>query len=197
LIKKVVESLSGIHRNVEKTLIDDIVFFYSGILPANGSLRMLSQAVGYAVTAMGHIASAGGNSVLVREVADAAEIPAPYLSKIINSLARRGLVITQRGVGGGVTLAKAATEISMYDVCVALDDPIVRPACMLGTAECSDERACPAHKFWTSTRAKVIEFLQATNVADIASFESKRHWRKSAEISISAKPKTDPDVNTP
>lgn len=153
---------------------------------------MLSQAVGYAVTAMGHIAAAGGNPVLVREIADAAEIPAPYLAKIINSLARRGLVNTQRGVGGGVTLARAPAEISMFDVCVALDDPIVRPACMLGTAECSDDRACPAHKFWKGTRAKVLDFLQATNVADIAAFESKRHWRKPTEVTISAASKNTP-----
>lgn len=146
---------------------------------------MLSQAVGYAVTAMGHIASAGGNPVLVREVASAAEIPAPYLAKIVQMLSRRGLVNTQRGVGGGVTLAKPATEIFMYDVCVALDDPIVRPTCMLGTTECSDERACPAHKFWSASRAKILEFLQATSVADIAAFESKRRWRRETPLTIS------------
>lgn len=150
---------------------------------------MLSQAVGYAVTAMGHIAAAGGNPVLVREIAEAAEIPAPYLAKIINSLARRGLLSTQRGVGGGVTLARPAVQITMYDVCVALDDPVVKPTCMLGTAECSDDRACPAHKFWKQSRAKVLDFLQETNVADIAGFESRRRWRNVAEVSVSAKAK--------
>lgn len=154
---------------------------------------MLSQAVGYAVAAMGHIATAGGNPVLVREVAAAAEIPAPYLAKIVQMLSRRGMLNTQRGVGGGVTLAKPATDISMYDVCVALDDPVVRPTCMLGTAECSDDRACPAHKFWSATRAKVIEFLQATSVADIAAFESKRRWRKDTPLTVSI-PRSTPEV---
>ncbi|MDX2130529.1 MAG: Rrf2 family transcriptional regulator [Planctomycetota bacterium] len=147
---------------------------------------MLSQAVGYAVTAMGHIAGAGGNPVLVREIAQAADIPAPYLAKIINALSRKQLVITQRGVGGGVTLARPAVEISMYDVCVALDDPVVRPTCMLGTAVCSDDRACPAHTFWKSCRNDVIEFLQRTNVADIAAFEARRRWRFVAQVNVSA-----------
>lgn len=148
---------------------------------------MLSQAVGYAITAMGHIAAAGGTPVLVKEIAEAADIPAPYLAKIINALARRGLVNTQRGVGGGVTLAHQATEISMYDVSVALDDPIVKPTCMLGTAECSDERACPAHKFWSSHRDKVMDFLKSTTVADIAAFESRRRWKSARpEVTISA-----------
>lgn len=139
---------------------------------------MLSQAVGYAISAMGHIASAGGNPVLVKEIAEAACIPAPYLAKIVHSLAKRGLVITQRGVGGGVTLARAATEISLFDVCVALNDPVIEPTCMLGNAPCSDARACPAHKFWSLQRGKVQDFLRETSVADFAAFESRRRWRQ-------------------
>src|SRR5690606_31557044 len=100
---------------------------------------MLSQAVGYASTALGSVAAAGGKPVLVKEMAAACEIPAPYLSKIINQLARSGLVNTQRGVGGGVTLARSARDITIYDLCIALDDPIVQRRCMLGIAECSDE----------------------------------------------------------
>lgn len=147
---------------------------------------MLTQAVGYAITAMGLIAAGGGRQVLVREIAAAAEIPAPYLAKIIQTLARRGVVHTQRGVGGGVTLARPASEISLYDVCIALDDPIVRPTCLLGTSECSDSRCCPAHEFWSKIRGEVIAFLTRTHVSDIASFEQKRHWDQQTLLTISA-----------
>jgi Rrf2 family iron-sulfur cluster assembly transcriptional regulator len=138
---------------------------------------MLSQSVGYAITALGCIASAGGKPVLVKEIAEAANIPPSYLAKIIHSLARRGLVNTQRGVGGGVTLARPAVEISLYDVCVALDDSAVQPICMLGNATCSDERACPAHKHWQVQRARNIDFLSSTTVADVAAFEARRQWK--------------------
>lgn len=138
---------------------------------------MLSQAVGYAITALGTIASAGGRPVLVKEIAEAAKLPAPYLAKIVHALAKKGLVVTQRGVGGGVSLARPAVGVTLMEVAAALDDPILRPTCMLGTAECSDARACPAHRFWTSSRANVLEFLNQTTVADIAAFESRRRWR--------------------
>ncbi len=137
---------------------------------------MLSQAVGYASTALGYVAAAGGKPVLVKEMAAACEIPAPYLSKIINQLARSGLVNTQRGVGGGVTLARSARDITIYDLCIALDDPIVQRRCMLGIAECSDERACPAHRFNLEQREKQLAFLKGTSVADIAAFETRRRW---------------------
>jgi Rrf2 family protein len=137
---------------------------------------MLSQAVGYAATALGYVAAAGGKPVLVKEIAEACDIPAPYLAKIIHSLSRLGLVLTQRGIGGGVTLARSAQEITLYDLCQALGDPIVHKRCMLGTAECSDDRACPAHKFWAANRGKQVEFLKQTNLADVAAFETRRRW---------------------
>lgn len=138
---------------------------------------MLSQAVGYAATALGYIAAAGGRPVLVKDVAQACDIPGPYLAKIVNNLARAGVVNTQRGIGGGITLAQAAAEVSLHDVCVALNDPVVEPRCMLGTTKCSDERACPAHRFWTANRAEQTAFLKRTTIADIAAFETKRRWK--------------------
>jgi Rrf2 family protein len=147
---------------------------------------MLTQAVGYAATALGYVAAAGGKAVLVKEVAEGCGIPGPYLSKIIHSLSRMGLVNTQRGVGGGVTLAREPREITLYDLCQALGDPIVQRRCMLGTAECSDERACPAHKFWTAHRSRQVDFLKATTIADIAAFETRRRWGKGVKGGASA-----------
>lgn len=140
---------------------------------------MLSQGTGYAATALAFVAAAGGRPVLVREMASAADIPAPYLSKLVHALARRGIVATQRGIGGGVTLAKPASEITLHDLCDVLGDPVLLSRCMLGTAECSDARACPAHKFWTAHRARAAEFLRNTTIADIAAFETRRRWNKS------------------
>jgi Rrf2 family transcriptional regulator, iron-sulfur cluster assembly transcription factor len=135
---------------------------------------MLSQSVGYAAIALGYVAAAGGKPILVKEIAAASGMPASYLAKIINGLARKGLVLTQRGIGGGVVLARQATEITLYDLCVSLDDPCVLPRCMLGTAECSDERACPAHQFWTQYRNRYIDYLRRMTVADVAAFELRR-----------------------
>jgi Rrf2 family protein len=138
---------------------------------------MVTQAVGYAATALGYVAAGGGKPVLVRDMALACAIPGAFLAKIVHLLGRKGFVSTQRGVGGGVTLARPAKELTLFDLCVALDDPIVTPRCMLGIAECSDERSCPAHQFWKPHRLRQVEFLKQTTVADIAAFETRRRWR--------------------
>lgn len=142
---------------------------------------MLSQASGYAATALGHIAAAGGKPVLVKEIAEAANIPPAYLAKIVQSLARKGLVQTQRGVGGGVSLAKAPSDITLFEICQSLDDPAVEQRCMLGVTECCDERACSCHQFWTTQRAQYHQFLRTTTIADVAAFETRRRWKRDVE----------------
>ena len=118
---------------------------------------------------------------MVKEIAQAADLPAPYLAKIIQTLARKGIVVTQRGIGGGVTLARPANEISLFDLGISLDDPAVQAQCMLGTAQCSDERCCPAHKYWSAERAKIHEQLKTMTIADIAAFETRRRWKANAK----------------
>jgi Rrf2 family protein len=137
---------------------------------------MLSQASGYAATALGFIAAMGGKSAQVKVVAESCEIPSAYLAKIINALSHKGLVLTQRGVGGGVSLARPPQDIPLIDICTALDDPITEPRCMFGYAECTEDRACPAHQFCSNHRRHLTEFLQQTTVADIAAFETRRRW---------------------
>lgn len=139
---------------------------------------MLSQSVGYAITALGYLASIYDRPTLVRDVAEAIHIPAPYLAKIIHTLARKGFVVTQRGIGGGVSLARKPESITLYEICVALDEPSVQKRCMLGNATCSDERACPAHAFWTEQREQQIDFLKRTTLQDMAEFEARQKKRQ-------------------
>ncbi len=135
---------------------------------------MLSQTTGYAITALGHLADCGNHPCLIKDIAEATGLPHAYLAKIINSLARKGLILTQRGIGGGAELAKSARQISLYDVALALDEPLLQEKCMFGTSHCSDERACPAHEFWKVQREKQITFLKTHSLEDIAEFERRR-----------------------
>lgn len=141
---------------------------------------MFSQATAYATSAMAFLAASGGKPSLVKVIAAACDAPTAYLAKIINVLGKKSLVQTQRGVGGGVSLARRSQDITLYDICVALDDPITQPRCMLGHAACTKDRACPAHEFCTTHRQRLTEFLQQTTVADIAAFETRRRWNRTS-----------------
>jgi Rrf2 family protein len=135
---------------------------------------MLSPMVGYAVTALGYIASGNGRPMRVKDIADAMRIPAPYLAKIMHRLSRRGCVVTRRGLGGGVTLRRDPRELTLLDVCEALEDPILSPRCMLGGSLCTDDVACPAHEFSRVANAELFDFLGRTTLLEVARFNLER-----------------------
>ena len=61
----------------------------------------------------------------VQVMADRGQIPAPYLSKLLQGLARAGLIVSQRGTGGGYFLARSSAEISLADI-VKVMEPLQR-----------------------------------------------------------------------
>lgn len=129
---------------------------------------MLSQTVGYAIRALSYLARMKGKPVLVREISEATTIPQAFLAKIVNTLGRKRLVSTQRGIGGGISLAREPESITLYEICEMLDDPILKSRCILGMIECSDENGCPVHHFWAQKQKEEIDFLHKTTLADIA-----------------------------
>ncbi|MEM0982727.1 MAG: Rrf2 family transcriptional regulator [Planctomycetota bacterium] len=131
----------------------------------------LSQPSGYALVALGYLATGSGKPVLVRTIAEERGLPAPYLSKLIHRLAKAGIVKTQRGLHGGVTLAVDPAECSIMRICRILGDPILEQRCLLGVARCADVRACPAHGFASVAREQATAFLERTTIAEIGGFE--------------------------
>lgn len=135
---------------------------------------MFSPATGYAAIALGYLADCEMRSSTVEDIAREGNIPTAYLAKIMHALARKGFVQTRRGVGGGVKLTCDPSTTTLLNVCEALDDPIIEQRCMLGVAECSDERACLAHEFWTNFRKQLIAFACSTTIQSVRDFERSR-----------------------
>lgn len=134
----------------------------------------LSQSAGYAVLALSALEDPGGSPVQVQEVAEWTGAPGPYLAKVFNTLTKAGIVVAKRGNKGGVLLARPAAEITLEAVAEAMDDSEWRCKCLLGLAECSDERACPVHAFWSQERETIHAQLASTTLADVARFERQR-----------------------
>lgn len=151
---------------------------------------MLSTTSEYALRALAHMArQPNNNAVLGRDLADAAEIPANYLSKVLLRLRKAGLVDTSRGSGGGYRLHKPAGEIHLIDV-VELFEEIsrARPTCFLRhTRPCSDSMPCSAHAAWRDLQAAYLGFLVSTSLATIAGEPGER-WRSSELRSTTALP---------
>ncbi len=133
---------------------------------------MFSKKVAYAVRCLVYLAEINEH-VLIRDISEATDIPHPFLAKIVNDLTRKGFVKSQRGIGGGIALAKNPESISICEICIAFDDPFLKQQCIIGMPGCSDETACVFHQFWSKEKEKIINFLSSNTIDKIAKARKK------------------------
>lgn len=130
---------------------------------------MLSATAQHAVRALAHMAHLPeGESILGRELSQAAGIPANFLAKIMLTLRNAGIVDATRGLGGGYRLLKRPDEISLMEVAELFDGINARPGCFLGEKHaCNDQDACSAHASWKVVCEAYLDYMTTTTIADI------------------------------
>ena len=128
----------------------------------------LSQSTGYAIQALSCLEEPGGQPYLVQVVAQCCGISPSYLSKLMQRLAQKGLIVARRGKNGGVVLARPSTEITLFDLAEAVDGATWRDHCVMGLKDCSDEHPCELHELWTTTRETILSRMRMLTLADLA-----------------------------
>ena len=127
---------------------------------------MFSQTVEYALRAVAHLAYLAPEACTTSELATATRVPAAYLTKVLQSLTRAGIVRSQRGIGGGVSLAIEPTRLTILEVVNAVD-PIQRiRTCPLGLAS-HGVRLCPLHRRMDAAMAQVEQAFRSTTLAEV------------------------------
>ena len=98
----------------------------------DGMLK-LSKKVDYGLIAIGHIAYREADRVVTaRHIAGEYNIPQELLAKILQRLAKKGLITSQNGPKGGYVLARDPHEITVGDVIKAIEGPIDLVDCSVG-----------------------------------------------------------------
>src|SRR5258708_35610431 len=120
-----------------------------------------SRSAEYAIRAFIHLAQVPqGRYAMVKNVAEEENIPAHFLAKILQQLARKGLLRSSKGPTGGFALKVDASEIRMLDIVEALDGLAPYEQCAAGLTTCSDEMQCGRHGNWKSLRSRIMEDLE-------------------------------------
>ncbi|MFO1294088.1 MAG: Fe-S cluster assembly transcription factor [Rubrivivax sp.] len=120
----------------------------------------------FAVTAMIDLGlRAQSGPVALAAISQRQHISLSYLEQLFGKLRRHQLVESTRGPGGGYSLGRAAADISVADIIVAVDEPIDATGCG-GKEDCMGEDAgkCMTHDLWTSLNAKMIEYLDSISL---------------------------------
>lgn len=128
----------------------------------------LSKKSDYALIALKHIASKGpGGLASAKEIAQKYNLPGDLLAKVMQSLARSGIIASQLGAGGGYRLAKKPGTITLKAVIVAIDGPIRFLACYSGNEACDLIRSCTIRKNLRKFEHKLTGLFDTITIEDL------------------------------
>lgn len=129
----------------------------------------LTRQGDYAVRVMVELAAHPPGTVVPRaRIQERQDVPSAYLAKIVQALARTGLVRTRPGVRGGVSLGRAAETITLRDAIEAVEGPIHVNRCVPGAGGCARDGFCPVHPVWLRIQALLTRELDQVTIAALA-----------------------------
>lgn len=129
----------------------------------------LTRAADYAVRVMIHLAGLpAGKRTSRTELAEAAECPEQFLSKVLQGLTRAGLIVSHRGNTGGFELPDVHRTASVLQVVEAIEGPVRLNLCLHADHVCPRQVWCPAHPVWAEAQDAMAKVLEAASIDELA-----------------------------
>ena len=133
---------------------------------------MLTMRTRYALKALTLLAEANDGPLLIAEIAQREAIPRKFLEAILRELKQHRLLSAQRGRGGGYSLARRPSEITLAEIHRALEGPIAPLPCLSRTAyrpcgDCSSERECGLRLVLREMYEAQVRILESTTLLDL------------------------------
>lgn len=127
----------------------------------------LSRESRYAIEALSALATRPpGELVEARELAAEADLPAPFLSKIMRRLASGGVISSVRG--RGYRLDREATIVSLSEILAAVEgNDVIWETCIFWREECDTQNPCPLHFQWAEIKPGLQSVMGSITLADI------------------------------
>jgi Rrf2 family protein len=151
-----------------------------------GMLKLTKKA-DYGLMAMKHLAEhAHEGSCSAKDVADAYSIPQEALAKILQRLVKAGLLQSQHGANGGYTLARAASQISAFEVIRAIDGPLFITSCITVRGECGQSGRCTIREPLRRVNESIEQVLRRITISQMKEepeeVEAKVESKKPADL---------------
>ena len=127
-----------------------------------------SKSSEYAIRATIHLARVpDGDFAMAKDIAQEEEIPAPFLAKILQELARKGILHSVKGPSGGFSLNRKPSEIRLLDIVAAIDGLGQYTRCAEGLEQCSDRNACTLHDSWMALHSRIMDYLERNTIGSL------------------------------
>lgn len=128
----------------------------------------INRETDYAVLVLGLMAAEPERRYSAAWLAEERGLPAPVVSKILKTLVRAGLLVSQRGARGGYALARPPEQISLADVVAAMEGPISLTHCIdSGPESCQYHSGCVASSNWSRINQVIQQALEGINLLEM------------------------------
>lgn len=129
----------------------------------------------FAVTAMLDIAlREAAGPVTLAGISERHKISLSYLEQLFGKLRRRKLVTSVRGPGGGYCLTKPASEISVAQIILAVDEPLDATQCG-GKENCIEDTPCMTHDLWVSLNKTIFQYLSSIDLGALMKQQQEKN----------------------
>lgn len=129
----------------------------------------LSKKADYALIAMKHLAiRTDAASISAREIAEQYDIPIELMAKVLQRLARRGLLTSHQGTRGGYRLARPSAVISVADIIQAIDGPLTVTACSTEAENCDQYNKCSVRDPLWRIKDRILSALATCSLQEIS-----------------------------
>lgn len=102
----------------------------------------LTKKADYGLIALRHITVSPRATASAKEIADGYHIPLPLLAKVLQKLAKAGLLRSVSGTNGGYQLSRDPRRINALEVIHAIDGPTILASCFTSHGICDQSELC-------------------------------------------------------
>jgi len=138
---------------------------------------MFSKACEYGIRAVIYIWSQNenGKKLGIKDICREIDAPEFFTAKILQSLAKQGIISSAKGPNGGFFIEKEQEDLALIDLVTAIDGNQIFEGCGLGLKVCSEMNPCPIHYQFKSIRDQLKTMLVGTSIKDLAGDLEKGH----------------------
>jgi Rrf2 family protein len=141
------------------------------------ALKYLAEQSGEALGSL-----AGHSAQSAKDIAHAYHIPSPLLAKILQTLARAGLLVSHAGTNGGYALARPANEISAFEVIRAIDGPLFITSCITIHGTCDLAGHCTIKEPLRKVNDSIKDLLSSIHISDLVEMSEGQHGEEAATV---------------
>jgi len=135
----------------------------------------LSKKADYGLIALKHLANhRQGHACSANDIAQEYGISATLMAKVLQKLAKQGLVAAKHGSTGGYQLARQPDKISALEVLTAIDGPVLITSCVTSHGNCDASERCSVKEPLQRVNESILNVLSMVTIAHLSEEKQER-----------------------